>query len=80
LPSLANQHTAIPDQFSLTSFDRELPTSDDQERYLITKPHQAIVISQTAAMGIWDTITDIFEAAAPWSVVEAEAPAAEPQV
>ncbi|KAH8896992.1 Non-heme 11 kDa protein of cytochrome bc1 complex [Thozetella sp. PMI_491] len=27
-------------------------------------------------MGIWDTITDLVEAAAPWSIVEAEAPAA----
>ncbi|KAF4122813.1 ubiquinol-cytochrome c reductase subunit 6 [Geosmithia morbida] len=28
-------------------------------------------------MGIWDVFTDIVEAATPWSVVEAEAPAAE---
>jgi hypothetical protein len=27
----ANQRTTIPDQFSLTTFARELPTSDDQE-------------------------------------------------
>lgn len=26
-------------------------------------------------MGIWDTITELVEAAAPWSVAEAEAPA-----
>lgn len=31
-------------------------------------------------MGIWDTITDLVEAATPWSVVEAEAPAQEEQV
>ncbi|KAF0315603.1 hypothetical protein GQ607_017145 [Colletotrichum asianum] len=28
-------------------------------------------------MGIWDTITDLAEAAMPWATVEAEAPAAE---
>lgn len=28
-------------------------------------------------MGFWDTITDLVEAATPWGVVEAEAPAAE---
>jgi hypothetical protein len=28
-------------------------------------------------MGIWDVITDVFEAAKPWSDVEAEAPAEE---
>lgn len=26
-------------------------------------------------MGIWDTFTDLVEAATPWSTVEAEAPA-----
>ncbi len=34
-------------------------------------------------MGIWDTITDLVEAATPWGAVEAEAPAKEeeePQV
>jgi ubiquinol-cytochrome c reductase subunit 6 len=31
-------------------------------------------------MGIWDAFTDIVEAVTPWSVVEAEAPAEEPQV
>jgi hypothetical protein len=31
-------------------------------------------------MGIWDTITDLVEAAAPWSVAEAEAPAEQPEV
>ncbi|CAK7200013.1 Cytochrome b-c1 complex subunit 6, mitochondrial [Sporothrix eucalyptigena] len=30
-------------------------------------------------MGVWDTITDLIEAAAPWSVAEAEAVAEEPQ-
>lgn len=30
-------------------------------------------------MGVWDTITDLIEAAAPWSVAEAEAVAGEPQ-
>ena len=30
-------------------------------------------------MGIWEAITDLVEAAAPWSVAEAEAPAEEPQ-
>ncbi|KAK2676215.1 Ubiquinol-cytochrome C reductase hinge domain superfamily [Fusarium oxysporum f. sp. vasinfectum] len=30
-------------------------------------------------MGIWDAFTDIVEAVTPWSVVEAEAPAEEPQ-
>ncbi|KAI1402720.1 Non-heme 11 kDa protein of cytochrome bc1 complex [Hypoxylon fuscum] len=30
-------------------------------------------------MGIWDTITDLVEAATPWSTAEAEAPAEEPQ-
>ncbi|EPE10677.1 ubiquionol cytochrome c reductase hinge protein [Ophiostoma piceae UAMH 11346] len=29
-------------------------------------------------MGVWDTITDLLEAAAPWSVAEAEAAADEP--
>lgn len=31
-------------------------------------------------MGIWDAITEIVEAAAPWSVVEAEAPVDAPKV
>lgn len=31
-------------------------------------------------MGIWDLVTDLAEAALPWSTVEAEAPAAEDQV
>jgi hypothetical protein len=30
----------------------------------------------SATMGIWDAFTDIVEAVTPWSVVEAEAPAA----
>ncbi|KAI1649439.1 Non-heme 11 kDa protein of cytochrome bc1 complex [Daldinia loculata] len=30
-------------------------------------------------MGIWDTITDLVEAAKPWTTAEAEAPAEEPQ-
>ncbi|KAK1767674.1 ubiquinol-cytochrome C reductase hinge protein-domain-containing protein [Phialemonium atrogriseum] len=30
-------------------------------------------------MGIWDTITDLVEAATPWSTAEAEAPAQEEQ-
>lgn len=30
-------------------------------------------------MGVWDAITEIFEAAAPWGEAEAEAPAEEPQ-
>ncbi|PMB65087.1 Cytochrome b-c1 complex subunit 6 [Beauveria bassiana] len=30
-------------------------------------------------MGIWDTFSDLVEAVTPWSVVEAEAPAAAPQ-
>lgn len=29
-------------------------------------------------MGIWDTITDLVEAATPWSTVEAEAPSSNP--
>ncbi|CAK7273575.1 Cytochrome b-c1 complex subunit 6, mitochondrial [Sporothrix epigloea] len=29
-------------------------------------------------MGVWDTITDLFEAAAPWSVAVAEEPEEEP--
>lgn len=28
-------------------------------------------------MGFWDTITDLVDAATPWSVAEAEAPAAD---
>lgn len=31
-------------------------------------------------MGIWETITDLVEAATPWSTAEAEAPAQEEQV
>lgn len=31
-------------------------------------------------MGIWDAFSEIVEAVTPWSVVEAEAPAAEPKV
>lgn len=31
-------------------------------------------------MGIWEAFSDIVEAVTPWSVVEAEAPAEEPQV
>lgn len=31
-------------------------------------------------MGIWESITEIVDAVAPWSVVEAEAPAEETQV
>ena len=31
-------------------------------------------------MGFWDTITDLVEAAAPWSTAEAEAPPAEDKV
>lgn len=30
-------------------------------------------------MGVWDAITEIFEAAAPWGEAQAEAPAEEPQ-
>ncbi|KAH7312302.1 ubiquinol-cytochrome C reductase hinge protein-domain-containing protein [Stachybotrys elegans] len=30
-------------------------------------------------MGFWDSVTEMIEAATPWSVVEAEAPAAEPK-
>ncbi len=30
-------------------------------------------------MGIWEAITDLVEAVAPWSVAEAEAPAKEPE-
>ncbi|PHH84310.1 hypothetical protein CDD83_2168 [Cordyceps sp. RAO-2017] len=30
-------------------------------------------------MGIWDTVSDMVEAAMPWSVVEAEAPSDEPK-
>ena len=32
------------------------------------------------AMGIWETVTDLIEAAMPWSEAEAEAPAEEPQI
>lgn len=31
-------------------------------------------------MGIWETLTDLVDAAAPWSTAEAEAPASEEQV
>lgn len=30
-------------------------------------------------MGFWDTITDLVEAAAPWSTADAEAPEAAPE-
>lgn len=30
-------------------------------------------------MGFWDTITDLVEAAAPWSTAEAEAPESAPE-
>lgn len=36
-------------------------------------------LSPSATMGIWDAFSDIVEAVTPWSVVEAEAPAEEPQ-
>lgn len=31
-------------------------------------------------MGVWDVITDLVEAATPWSTAEAEAPLAEDKV
>ena len=45
------------------------------------QPHLAIDIHDlcgSKAMGIWDTITDLVEAATPWSTVEAEAPSSNP--
>lgn len=44
------------------------------------KPIGHCWFSTSYTMGIWDTFSEIVEAVTPWSVVEAEAPAAAPQV
>lgn len=78
-----NQNASIPDQFSLRDFGRELPTTFDSTQDYSnrsTKPIGLCWFSSSYTMGIWDAFSEIVEAVTPWSVVEAEAPAAAPQV
>lgn len=81
-----NQNASIHDQFSLHDFGRELPTTFASNPKLNHRQNAAqepighCWFYSSYTMGIWDTFTDLVEAVTPWSVVEAEAPPAAPQV
>jgi hypothetical protein len=45
-----------------------------------TTSHWSIAAPGLIAMGFWDTVTDLVEAATPWSAAQAEAPPPEDKV
>jgi hypothetical protein len=76
LDAMAGRFSCL-DRFSLeliraTSHDSQFPSTR-----AISTTYLAIDIRDlcgSTAMGFWDTITDLVDAATPWSTVEAEAP------
>lgn len=56
-----------------------VPTSELIDHPKLSARPSLLVESLTFAMGFWDTITDLVEAATPWGVADAEAPE-EPKV
>lgn len=74
--------------FVFATFGRQLPTCPTQSNASSTFPLAptntqqplAIVHHLAVTMGIWEAFSEIVDAVAPWSVVEAEAPAEETQV
>jgi hypothetical protein len=80
----ANQ---MPQFLSINIFpfgNRKWSSTQNTSRSTISNPYKQANWSTAATdltkMGIWDTITDLVEAATPWTTAEAEAPPAEDKV
>lgn len=76
LPNVAAIGTSFHHHHPRSSQPPTPPAAPRQRHQLTT-----VLSSPTSvAMGFWDTITDLVEAATPWATADAEAPAAESTV
>ena len=83
-PEMTNQIAPIQDHFrfnwSIRLLPLPLPEDDIRRQPHTPSPLNRRIDATSAAMGIWETLTDIAEAAVPWSTAYAEAPAEESKV
>lgn len=89
MSAAANQNAAIEITFRFRDIWPRAPDLPCHRKLLYptlchrpTEPPTSIrcCAHTSVTMGIWESITEIVDAVAPWSVVEAEAPAEETQV
>ncbi|ORY61205.1 uncharacterized protein BCR38DRAFT_29372 [Pseudomassariella vexata] len=66
-------------RFNFSATTSERPSITTHPLNPPTTSHWTTAASALTAMGIWDTITDLVEAATPWTTAEAEAPQPEEQ-